>query len=198
MPRGMWLRTAPPARIVGAQLTLRRWETDDAVDLCTAVTDSIEPLRKWMPWAADYDLTAARRFLGLAQSLWQVRDGFDYGIVDATGRILGSVSMHADISDGGLQIGYWIRTGATRRHVATRAAALVTAEAFRLDGVTHTEIHHDRANEISGRIPRRLGYEHVATVSSERLAPGHTGVELQWRMTAEAYATSMARTLVAG
>jgi len=55
-----------------------------------------------------------------------------------------------------------------------------------------------RANEISGRIPRRLGYTRTGTAPRERLAPGHSGIELRWRMTADRYATSMASTLAAG
>jgi RimJ/RimL family protein N-acetyltransferase len=77
-------------------------------------------------------------------------------------------------------------------------AALLTAEAFTVDGVTYIEIRHDRANEISGRIPRRFGYDSIGTAPRERVAPGHSGVELRWRMTSKGYASSMARTLAAG
>jgi ribosomal-protein-serine acetyltransferase len=193
-----WLRATPAARIAGAQLTLRRWDADDADDLCAAVTESLDRLEQWAPWAAGYDLAAAGRFLETSGQRWRSLSGFDYAVVDTTGRILGGAALHPHITPGGLGIGYWIRAGATRRHVATRAAALLTAEAFTVDGVTYTEIRHDRANEISGRIPRRLGYDYIGTAPRERLAPGHSGVELRWRMTSKGYASSMARTLAAG
>ena len=59
--------------------------------------------------------------------------------------------------------------------VASRATALVTAVGLGIEGVTYVEIHHDRANEVSGRILVRRGYHHVATVRRDREAPGTSG-----------------------
>lgn len=191
-------RAAPPTRISGAHLTLRRWRLDDLDDLTAAVTGSLDLLQPWMRWAAAYDRRSAKEFLNWVELAWLERSNFAYAIVDPTGRLLGGGGLRPSIGAGGLEVGYWVRSDATRRRVATRAAALLTAEALAVDDVTRVEIHHDRANEISGRVPRRLGYEQVATAPRPLRAPADSGVEVQWRLTRERYACSMARTLVAG
>lgn len=193
-----WLRASPSAQIAGAHLMVRRWRRDDLDDLTAAVTESLDLLRPWMHWAASYDRRSAQQFLARCELAWLERSDFGYAVVDPTGRLLGGGGLRAGIGPGGLEIGYWVRSDATRRRVATRMAALLTAEALAIDGVTHVEIHHDRANEVSARVPRRLGFEQITTVQRERRAPAESGVEVQWRLTQERYATSMARTLVAG
>lgn len=75
---------------------------------------------------------------------------------------------------------YWVRTSATRHGHAT-----------------HAEIRHDRANQISERIPRRLGHRHVETVTRDRDAPGESGTAFHWRMAVEDYPGSVAARLVA-
>ena len=44
---------------------------------------------------------------------------------------------------------------------ATRAAAALTDAGLGVAGVDRVEIHHDRANAVSGRVPARLGYERL-------------------------------------
>lgn len=197
-PHAHWLEAAPPPTIRGAALILRRWRLGDLDVFDTAITESLDALSPWMEWAAGHERRSARQFLHAVDPAWRDRTAFNYAVVDTTGRVLGGAGLHARIGTGGLEIGYWVRTGATRRRVATRSAALLTAAALDLDGVDRTEIHHDRANELSGRVPRRLGYEQAETVVRSRRAPGESGIEVRWRMTSERYATSMARTLVAG
>lgn len=191
-----WLRGAPPARIAGCTLTLRRWHGDDREVQVPAILESTAALSAWMPWADGYDIAASREFLARAQAEWDTRTAFAYGIWSPHGPLLGAVGLHARIGVGGLEIGYWVRSSAIRQGHATRAAALATAAALGVDGVTHVEIHHDRANEISGRIPARLGYRHVATIDRERDAPAASGVALHWRMTADDYEGSPAARLV--
>jgi ribosomal-protein-serine acetyltransferase len=193
-----WLEATPPARVTGRTVVLRRWVDDDLDTKLEAILTSLPALTDWMPWALGYDRAAGAAFLARTQAEWDARTTFGYAVrTAATDRIVGSVGLHARIGVGGLEIGYWVRSDATQRGHATRAAALATGVALTLAGVTHTEIHHDRANEISGRIPRRLGYTCVARVAREREAPGESGTALHWRMTADAYPDSAAARLVA-
>lgn len=66
---------------------------------------------------------------------------------------------------------------------APKAARALTSAALALPGITHVEIHHDRANEASAAIPRRLGYRLVGEAADEPVAPGEVGIEWRWRMT---------------
>lgn len=192
-----WLRTKPPAQIDGRLVRLRQWTDDDVADQLAAIRESVDSLVRWMPWAEGYSWDDSLEFLSSVRPAWDDRTGFAYAVIAADGRILGSVGLHPRIGAGALEIGYWIRSSARRQGIATRAAALVTAASFELDGVTHTEIRHDRANEWSGRIPRRLGYRHVATVARDRETASASGIALHWRMTADEFPASTAARLAA-
>lgn len=190
-----WLHDVPPEHVAGRTVTLRRWALDDVDAQVDAVVASLPTLRPWMPWAVRYDHAAGTDFVTRTRDEWNARITFGYAVRTADDRLIGGVGMHARIGIGGLEIGYWIRGDATRRGHATRAAALATALAFGIDGVTHTEIHHDHANEASGRIPRRLGYTHTATVERDPEAPAESGIALHWRLTADTYPDSPAARL---
>lgn len=77
----------------------------------------------------------------------------------------------------------WVDVRRIRRGVATLAPAALAELASSTPGVHVVEIRHDQANQASGAVPARLGYELVATVDHEPEAPAEVGVELRWRMT---------------
>jgi RimJ/RimL family protein N-acetyltransferase len=67
-----------------------------------------------------------------------------------------------------------------RRHASGRS---LTDAAFGLSTITHVEIHHDRANQASSGVPRKLGYQLVGEAPDEPVAPAEVGVSYLWRMT---------------
>jgi ribosomal-protein-serine acetyltransferase len=71
---------------------------------------------------------------------------------------------------------------------ATTAARLLTDTALTLPGITHVEIHHDKANVASAGVPRRLGFWLLAEVPDEIEAHAELGIECQWRMDYERWA----------
>jgi RimJ/RimL family protein N-acetyltransferase len=178
-----------PDRVEGADgLLLREWRAQDAEELAAAVKESRDHLRPWMPWA-DEPIDLAGRRAQIAAWQKQRRDGGDalYGIF-VDGRVAGGCGLHRRIGPAGLEIGYWVRAGCTRRRVATRAVGLLTGAAFALPAITHVEIHHDRANVASAGIPRALGYAWLGERPDRIEAPGEEGVEVRWRMTRDAWA----------
>jgi len=200
-PSPVPFRFVPPREVRAGSLVCRRWREDDAEALFEAVSASAEHLRPWMPWAKGYDLDGAREFLA-RQAPRAAPDGDEpvtdaaYAICDLDGRILGSCGLHARLGAGALEIGYWVDVRATRRGVATLAAALLTETALMLPGVEGAEIHHDKANTASGAIPASLGYRHVATVAQKPEAPGEAGVEFQWQMDRDEFPLSPAANLI--
>ena len=165
------------------QVTLRRWRVADLDVLDRLISDSLEHLRPWMPWAAAHSRESVLDYLTRAQESWEAGDAYNYAITADGGTVVGSTSMMRRIGPGGLEIGYWIHPGWTGRGLVTMAAAALTAEALRLPDTTHVEIHHDEANRASGAVPGRLGYTVVSrTVDSERQAPGDSGVTVVQRI----------------
>ncbi len=166
------------------QVELRRWRSGDA-DLCfRLISESIEHLRPWMPWATyDYGPSDAADYLQRCEVAWADGSAFQYLII-ADGAPAGSAGLMARIGDGGLEIGYWVHPASTGRGVATAASAALTEAAFALPGIDHVEIHHDRLNLASERVPAKLGYSHVDTREARfNLAPGDSGTTEVWRIT---------------
>ena len=173
-----------PERIEGPDgLLLRRWVPDDAEALGRAVADSAEHLRPWMAWIAQEPLAVERRRAMLAEWEQDWAQGGDVILgVFLTGRIAGGCGLHRRIAPDGLEIGYWVHPAFLRRGLATRVASLLADAAFRLPGITHVEIHHDKANRASAGVPRKLGFECLGEVRDEPVAPGELGIEWRWRM----------------
>jgi ribosomal-protein-serine acetyltransferase len=180
---GDWFVPAPRAE--AGWLLLRRPEPGDSGVLYEAVATSADHLRPWMPWATDYTVEMAHDFVNrnIVQPGNPPVPEASYLAWDRDRHLLGVCGLHARIGPGALEIGYWVDVRRTRRGVATLAAAALTELALGTPGVQVVEIHHDRANQASGAIPARLGYELVASVDDAVEAPGEVGVELQWRMT---------------
>jgi ribosomal-protein-serine acetyltransferase len=172
----------PPEEIPAGAVTLRRWQNADVEVLHEAVLDSADHLRPWMPWAAGEPVTLEDRRERIRAWIesWEAGEEYAYAI-EEEGRVVGACSLVRRIGEGGLEIGYWVRPEVEGRGVAGAAAGALTAAAFGIDGVTHVEIHHDVANVRSGRIPERLGFEHIEDRPDEVLASGEAGVERIWR-----------------
>lgn len=166
------------------EVTIRRWEVEDAQALIDAVKMSREHLMPWMPWAAADPDTLEYRRERIARWEQDWREGGDcvYGIFVA-GAVAGGCGLHRRLGPDGLEIGYWLASAATGRGVMTVAAGLLTDAAFSVPGIEVVAIHHDRANERSAGVPRRLGYALVEEVDRDPQAPGECGVEWRWQIT---------------
>jgi RimJ/RimL family protein N-acetyltransferase len=191
-----WLTASTPARLELGPVALRRWRADDAPALLTAVLDSGEQLRPWLPFAEGYDATAAATFLDGAIGAWEDRTEFLYALVDRDDELLGSVGLHARRGLGRLEIGYWLCRDAVGRGYATNAVAAVTDAAFALEDVEVVEIHVDRANARSRAVPERLGF----VLREEQLVPvtaaGEEGIRLIWSLARRELAGSRVPTVL--
>lgn len=173
----------PPEQLTHAAIGLRRWREADAGLCLRLVTESLEHLRPWMPWATtDYGPAEATGYLQRCEADWAAGTAFHYLIL-AGGQPAGSAGLMARIGDGGMEIGYWVHPGFTGRGIATSAAAALTEAALALPGVDHVEIHHDVLNPASGRVPEKLGFSEVGTATARfDRAPGDSGTTRVWRI----------------
>lgn len=183
VPVGPRLRGALRAQVGSGEVVLRRFRETDAAVLNQVVQESLDHLRPWMAWVADgYSVAAATEFLVAAQHDWARGAAYNYAI-HVQGRLAGAASLMARIGPDGLELGYWLHPAYTGRGAATRAAALLAEEAFRV-GVRRVEIVTDVANFRSAAVPRRLGFVEVERRSpQEPLTPGEDGVDVVWRLT---------------
>lgn len=136
-----------------------------------------------MAWIADEPLTIERRRSMLAEFERDRLGGGDVVLgMFLDDRAVGGCGLHRRIAQAGLELGYWVHARFTRRGLATAAARVLTDAAFALPGITHVEIHHDKANTASAGVPKRLGFSLLAEIPDEVEAPAEIWIECQWRM----------------
>jgi ribosomal-protein-serine acetyltransferase len=162
--------------------TLRRYREEDLDALLRAVTESLDHLRPWMPWAANYTRQSAAEFLARSARDWADGSEYNYAII-SDGALAGGCGLMTRIGPGGLEIGYWVHRDWTRRGLATAASAALVEQAFRLPGVDRVEIIHDELNAASGGVPRKLGFTEVGRQPLSEPTPGGNGVGVVWRLT---------------
>jgi RimJ/RimL family protein N-acetyltransferase len=174
----------PEDVLVHGPVTLRRHREDDLDAVFAAVTESLDHLRPWMPWAAGYTRQSAAEFVAKSARSWA--DGSEYGYaIIADGVLAGGCSLMDRIGPGGLEIGYWVHRAWTRRGLATAASAALVQAAFGLPGVDRVEIVHDELNVASAGVPRKLGFTEVERRPLDLPPAAGTGVGVVWRLARE-------------
>lgn len=189
----------PVDRIVLRDFVLRRLSVNDVEPLVAAITESLDHLRPWMPWAAEQPtIPAQREYADAMTRQWDAGETFSYVILGpAEGEVLGAIGVHSRVGPGGWDIGYWVHARHTGRGIATTSAAVLTGVTLSLPGTERVEIHCDEANVPSAAVPRRLGYRLDRLQEHTRDAPAETGQRLIWTMSRDAYPASAAYRLTA-
>jgi RimJ/RimL family protein N-acetyltransferase len=179
-----------------APVTLRRYRAEDVDALFHAVTESLDHLRPWMPWAADYSRASAEEFLAGSIKDWDEGTAYNYAILTAIpggsaladsaladSALAGGIGLMNRCGPGGLEIGYWVHRAYTGRGLATAATAALVGQAFGLPGVDWVEIVHDELNVASAAIPRKLGFTEVGRRPLDPPSLSGTGIGVVWRLT---------------
>jgi RimJ/RimL family protein N-acetyltransferase len=137
-----------------------------------------------MSWVSQEPLSLKRRRALIEDWEREWLQGGDVVMgVFLSGRVVGGCGLHRRIERDWLEVGYWTHPSFLRRGVATAAASLLTDAAFAVPGVTHVEIHHNKANRASAGVPRGLRYRLLDEVPDEPEAPAEIGIERRWRLT---------------
>ena len=167
-----------PERLETERLILRIANGADAPALNEAVTESLDDLRPYMPWAqaapspeqshADCRRMQAKFLLrdDLALFMFERRaDGSEGGFVGGTG-------LHRiDWNVRRFELGYWCRTGRQGRGYVTEAARALTRFAFDTLRARRVEVRMDDANARSWRVAERAGFALEGVLRSDSLNP---------------------------
>lgn len=152
---------ALPTRIDFDDFTLRAWSPTDAPRLRAALEASDAHLRPFTPWVIDGRVPGLSLEDRLARHAADFAAGVEwvYGLFSPDGReVLGGSGLYPRVGPDALEVGYWLAVGHTGRGLATRAAAALTRMAFDAPTIDRVEIHCDRLNTASARVPERLGF----------------------------------------
>ena len=164
----------PAYRIETERAVLRCWQPADAEILLNAVSQSLEHLREWMPWARN-EPTSLEDKIALLRN-WRAEFDLDsdytYGIFSPDEiEVWGGSGLHKRLAGSALEIGYWIRADLINRGLATEISAALTKVAFAVNKVDRVEIHCDPDNVRSAAIPRKLGFTQEALLRRRTTKP---------------------------
>lgn len=163
-----------PESIDAGPAILCRWDPRLAPALKAAIDETLDGLKAWVPWGkgepSELPVIVAR--LETFQREFGPGPNWAFAILDrATGAVLGGIGLHGRVGPTAIEIGYWVRTSATGRGVASASVVALTAVAMAA-GVSHVEIHCDPRNVASARVAARAGYEHTETRPRDYTAIG--------------------------
>jgi len=138
---------------------LRRHRFEDVDALHDAVIDSFSELSQWLSWChPGYSRDETIERIRCRHESWEKNEEWSYLIVDEDDQILGSCGLHhLDLKNAVGEIGYWVRTSATGRGVATSATRQLCHKAFHEFGLERVEIVVSVENQISLRVAEKTG-----------------------------------------
>ena len=171
-----------PVPLQVGEYIVRKYEQSDAVALVTAVTESCEHLRPWMPWIKfePQSVTQREALIKTWNEAWADRTEFVMGIFLGD-QVVGGTGLHLRGDVNTVEIGYWLHVDYIGKGIATQVSRALTESAFALwEEIDTVEIHHDQANVASAAVPRRLNFDHVETSNREPQAPSEVGFLMRW------------------
>ena len=141
-------------------LVIRPLEQADRDDLFAAVRESIAEVSRWLPWChPGYTPEESAMYIESARNAWAEESSFNFGIFAAgSGGHLGSVTVNHIVRQNRFaNVGYWVRSGATKRGIASRAVRLAAQFAFEDLGLSRLEIAARPENLASRRVAEKAG-----------------------------------------
>src|SRR5688572_28559607 len=185
--------TNPAYRIETRRLVVRCYDPSDVQMLADSVTESVDHLRAWMPWAhnepetVEVKLERLKRFRGM----FDLGQDFVYGIFNLQEtRLLGGTGLHTRLGESELEIGYWIHKDFTNQGLVTESTAALIKIAFEVIRVHRLEIHCDPGNLASAAIPRKLGFTHEGTLRAKTAFLERWSDSMIWGLLEDEYPTS--------
>jgi RimJ/RimL family protein N-acetyltransferase len=112
-----------------------------------------------MPWChATYSLDESKAWIAHCDAAWNEGTEYNFAIADQADRILGGCGLNQiRVEHRVANLGYWVRTSATRTGVATAAVRKLAQFAFRETDLARLEIVVALDNVASHRVAMKVG-----------------------------------------
>lgn len=139
---------------------LRPYCEADAEHLYSAVRESIPEVSRWLSWCHEnYSLEESRNFVTTRQLASQGDEWYSFAVFEkSSGAFVGGVGLNFinRVHQFG-NLGYWVRTSAAGRGVATSATRLAARFGFSQLGLRRLEIVAAVNNVASQRVAEKAG-----------------------------------------
>ena len=155
---------------------IRPLEHADRDAVFSAVRESIAEISPWLPWChSAYMPEETTAFIESTRTAWAQESSFNFGVFEATDTgYLGGVSVNHIVRQNRMaNVGYWVRTSATKRGIASRAVRLAAQFAFEDLGLTRIEIAAIPENMASRRAAEKAGAKLEAIARNRIVMHGH-------------------------
>ncbi len=160
-----------PDRFESERLLIRTPLPGDGAEVHAAITESLDELRPWMPWAhLEQTVDEVEANVRQARADFLARRDLRLHVYQLDGgALVGSSGLHRiDWTVPRFEIGYWLRTTAAGRGFATEAARRIADFAFADLHAERVEIWCDARNERSAAVATRAGFTFEARLSRNR------------------------------
>lgn len=148
----------PPEQQLSS-ITIRHYLPADAGPLAEAVRESVAQVGPWLPWCHEgYELREAHDWIARCAQNHQSGTEYNFAIVDEAGRLLGGCGLNQLRPEHRLaNLGYWVRTSACSRGVATTAVRALARFAFSETDLIRLELVVAAGNDASRRVAEKAG-----------------------------------------
>ncbi len=141
-------------------ILLRPFRPDDLAMLHEAIVESFAELSRWMWWChAEYSIDDTSAFLQSRDAQRATEEEYSFAVVDSnSGSFLGGLGLNQINRKYKMaNLGYWVRTKATGKSVASRATRLGARFGFEDLGLQRIEIVAAVDNLPSQRVAEKSG-----------------------------------------
>jgi RimJ/RimL family protein N-acetyltransferase len=153
---------------------IRPYQPDDAAALCAAARESTGEVFRWLEWChPQYSLEEAAEWTRSRAAPAADGSEHSFAIVGSEGRYLGGCGLNQiNRTHRFANLGYWVRTSATRQGVATAAVRQLADFAFTRTDLVRLEIVCAVGNDASQRVAARAGATREGVLRNRLLVHG--------------------------
>ena len=157
-------------------ITIRPYEPADAEGLFNAATESAHDMFPWLPWChPEYTLGEAEGWIALCEANRLAGSEFHFAILSALGEFLGGCGINGlNREHQFANLGYWVRSSAVGKGVATAATQLIRDWAFGNTDLVRLEIVAATGNHASARVAEKSGAIHEGRLHDRLAIHGKT------------------------
>jgi RimJ/RimL family protein N-acetyltransferase len=155
-------------------IRIRPYRLDDAQAIWSAARESLPELQLWMPWChANYSIEESRSWLAVQVPAFHNRTTFEFAITSDDGTYLGGCGLNQiDALNQRANLGYWVRSSAAGRGVATAATQLTRDWGFANTDLVRIEVLIAVGNVASRRVAEKSGAVYEGTLRRRLLVHG--------------------------
>ena len=140
-------------------IAIRPYLSGDENALFEAASESVRRIHRFLPWCRPgYTFAEAAAWVERQVAAFPAGTEYDFVIVSPSGRFLGACGLNQlDTVNRRANLGYWVRTSAMRRGVATAAVRRVVEWAFANTDLGRLEIVVSTRNAASLKVAEKAG-----------------------------------------